>query len=183
MQAGVKAGESWIPSGRKSKDTTPLRNSCFSACMPKRGEVISSGCMGDQYSPFATRYLSYFFLLLCGVVSLGAGRPIFLPFTHGPRGLALSWSTINAFSSASRGVSTIRVMECAMSLLRSLRIILFSPADYPLCAAFWASRTAGLHPTSEVQTQLLRKQPLPFDSRTETSFSEVILIRYANLLT
>ena len=67
---------------------------------------------------------SYFFLSLCDVVFLVAGAPVFFPFTHGPRGFALSWSTINAFSAASLGVRTKRLIECAMPLLHSLVSVL-----------------------------------------------------------
>jgi hypothetical protein len=69
------------------------------------------------YSPLAVRNLTHFFLLLRDVLPLDAGRLVFLPFTHGPRGFVLIWSTINAFAAASRGVSKKRLMECAMPLL------------------------------------------------------------------
>jgi hypothetical protein len=85
----------------------------------KCGSGGSKGA-GKHYSLFGVRCLTYFFLLLTDVVSLDAGRLVFLPFTHGPRGVVLSWSTINAFAAASLGVSTKRLMECAMPLLHSL---------------------------------------------------------------
>jgi len=62
---------------------------------------------------------THFFLSLCGAEPLVGGRTVFLPFTHGPRGFVLSWSTIEAFSAASRGVSVKRLTGCAISLLHS----------------------------------------------------------------
>jgi hypothetical protein len=98
------------------------------ACPPKQKMQRRTGTRkrsedGHYFLP-GVYYYTYFFLSLCEVVSFDAGRPVFLPFTHGPRGFALSWSTINAFAAASLGVSTKRLMEFAMQLLRSLGIFL-----------------------------------------------------------
>jgi len=84
-------------------------------------------------------------LLLGDVVPFGAGRLVFLPFTQGPRGFVLSWSTINAFAAASLGVSEKRLMEFAMPMLHSLRITRALTSCLPAMCRFWASRTSGLH--------------------------------------
>jgi hypothetical protein len=59
----------------------------------------------------------YFFFLVRDAVPFAFGRLIFLPFTHGPRGLTLIWSSINSFSAAWLGVSKKRLMMWVIPLL------------------------------------------------------------------
>ena len=94
---------------------------CAEGASASGGEYRTSNCRIPNWTGQCDiPFLTHFFFSLCDDESFVAGRTVFLPFTHGPRGFVLSWSTIKAFSAASRGVSEKRLTECAISLLHSL---------------------------------------------------------------